>query len=93
MSKSGFIRPTHQHIYLQYWPSSEKDGLICGDKTDYVYVSDEVYKSLPKCPICFRDKSIIVSEQTDGEEKVEALGYHKKKDPMTHNKLVLGRFL
>ena len=62
-------------------------------QTDYVYVSEEVYKSLPKCPICFRDKSIIVSTQTDGDEKVEALGYHRKKDPMVHNKLVLGRFL
>jgi len=85
--------PTRQHVYLQYWPSSPKDGLICGDSTEYTYVSDEVYKSLPKCSICFRDKSIIIDTEQDGLEEVKPLAYREKKNPMVHNLLTLGRYL
>ena len=33
---------------------------ICGDDTRYGYVSDEVYKTWEKCPVCFAEGSIAL---------------------------------
>ena len=32
---------------------------ICGDNTRYPYVSDEVYRTLEKCPVCFSEGRIL----------------------------------
>ena len=32
---------------------------ICGDDTRYGYVSDEVYKTWEKCPVCFAEGRIV----------------------------------
>lgn len=33
---------------------------ICGDNTHYGYVSDEVYKTWEKCPVCFAEGRIVL---------------------------------
>ena len=32
---------------------------ICGDDTQYGYVSDEEYKTWEKCPVCFSEGRIV----------------------------------
>jgi|TARA_B100000073_G_scaffold207780_1_gene172359 hypothetical protein len=33
---------------------------ICGDDTQYGYVSDEEYKTWEKCPVCFSEGRIVL---------------------------------
>lgn len=33
---------------------------ICGDNTQYGYVSDEVYQTWEKCPVCFSEGRIVL---------------------------------
>ena len=47
---------------------------ICGDNTQYGYVSDEVYQTWEKCPVCFSEGRIVspakrVKAQIDIPEK------------------------
>ena len=88
----GRMKPTEQHIYLTYWPSSPKDGLICGIEQNYEYVSDEEYRKLPKCPICFKEKENIYEYKSDGEEDVKILT-DPPLDLEQPRRLVLGRYL
>ena len=36
---------------------SDGFNMICGDTTNYGYVSDEVFKTWEECPICFEGYS------------------------------------
>ena len=33
---------------------------ICGDNTQYGYVSDEAYQTWEKCPVCFSEGRIVL---------------------------------
>lgn len=86
------MKPTHQHIYLQYWPSSPKDGLICGAEQNYDYVTDAEYRLLPRCPICFKGKDNLFQNKSDGEEDVKILT-DPPLDLVQPRRIVLGRYL